>query len=141
MGVGDAVANKLLLRRFYAEVFNAGNAAAADRFIARDYVEHSPFSGQPRTLDGFKKGFTQHKRAFPNLRFQVEDMIAEGDRVMARWVVTGTHRGAFMGMKPTGRSFRVNGVDIIRLSKGKAVEHWGFVDEMALMRQLKGAPR
>jgi steroid delta-isomerase-like uncharacterized protein len=129
--------NKALATRFYAEVFNTGNMAAADKYIARSYIEHDPFPGQPPTLAGLKRGFTQYRAAFPDLHFTVQDVIGEGDEVVVRWTATGTQKGKFMGIAPTGRRIHMNGVDIIRIVHGKAVEHWGYEDEMGMMQQLQ----
>ena len=69
-------------------------------------------------------------------RFTVEEMIAEGDRVVVRWTGSGTHVGAFMGIPPTGRSFTISGIDIYRMADGKMAEHWHVVDQLALLGQL-----
>ena len=128
------------LRGFYDQVFNTGNMAAADKFVAPNYVEHTPFPGQPPTLAGLKKGFTQYRNAFPDIHFVVKDVIVQGDKAVARWTMTGTHKGAFMGIAPTGKKVTMEGVDIVRIVHGKAVEHWGYENDLSLMQQISPSP-
>jgi steroid delta-isomerase-like uncharacterized protein len=138
MNMASTVArNKALARRFYAEVFNGKNLAAAGKYIAPNCVEHTPSPGQGSGVQGFKKAFSQFFAAFPDLHFTVDNMIGEGNQVMIRWTMRGTNKGRFMGMPATGRKVMVHGVDIIRVANGKAVEHWGYEDDMAMMEQLK----
>ena len=77
---------------------------------------------------------------FPDLTFSAEDMIAEGDKVAVRFTMRGTHKGEFMGVPATGKQFEVSGIDIVRFAGGKAVEHWGVTDTMAMMQQLGAVP-
>ena len=128
--------NAALMRRFYAEVFNAGNMAAADKFIAEGFVDYTPFPGQAGTRAGLKKGFPQWRAAFPDLRFTVNEVIVQGDKAVARWTARGTHRGVFMGIAPTGKTVQMHGVDIVRIVGGKAVAHWGYGDEAVWMQQI-----
>jgi steroid delta-isomerase-like uncharacterized protein len=92
-------------------------------------------------LEGLKEQMTGFRAAFPDLKFTINDIIADGDKVWALSTLTGTHTGAaFMGMPANGKSFTAQGVDIVRITNGKAVEHWGFYDNMKMMADLGMMP-
>lgn len=130
--------NKAIVRRFY-EAINRRNLTALDELATPDFVDHDP--SNPRgDLEGARQFFQAFSAAFPDARFDVEDLLAEGDKVVARFVVSGTQRGEFMGLPPTGRSFRASGIDIIRMARGKAVEHWGEFDQLGMLQQLGAMP-
>ena len=132
--------NKAIVHRIMEEIFNKGNVAAADELIASNFVDHNPVCGQPAGLEGLKQVVTMFRTAFPDLHCTVEEMIAEGDKVMARGTIRGTHKGEFMGVPPTGKRVRVTGIDIVRIAGGKVVERWGNFDEMGMMQQLGVVP-
>ena len=132
--------NKAIVHRIMEEIFNKGNVAAADELIASNFVDHNPVSGQPAGLEGLKQVVTMFRTAFPDLHCTVEEMIAEGDKVVARGTIRGTHKGEFMGVPPTGKRVRVTGIDIARIAGGKVVERWGNFDEMGMMQQLGVVP-
>lgn len=125
------------MRRVY-DAINAGDDATMLAAIADDFVEHEEMPpGIPTTREGVVQWFGVMRAAFPDLRFEVEELLPSGDRVVARVRVTGTHQGEFMGMPPTGRTFAANVIDIIRFDDdGLAAEHWGVFDAMAMMQQL-----
>jgi len=131
--------NKALMRQIY-DVINTGDVDRADELLAEDMVEHEEFPGLDPGREGFKQFVRTFRSAFPDLRFEIEDMIAEGDRVAARVTMTGTHEGEFMGMPATGKQIRVSSIDIGRFENGKGVEHWGATDTMAMMQQLGALP-
>ena len=128
--------NKALMRRFYEEVLNKGNVNAADEFIARDVVNHSPLPGELPGLEGTKQGFAMMLKSFPDIHITVEDILAEGDKVVTRSTWRGTHKGQFMGIPPTNKPVTVAIITIDRISSGKIVEHWDVADQMAMMQQL-----
>ena len=132
--------NKDLFRRMVDEVFTKGNVDLIDELLDPNMVEHSPVPGQEPGLDGFKKLVTMFRAAFPDLRSTVEDMIAEGDKVVGRMTTTGTHQGEFMGIPPTNKRFTMTEIHIVRMANGKAVEHWGIADDMGMMQQLGVIP-
>lgn len=133
--------NKALLQRFYDEVFNEGNLDVVDELIAADAVEHEEFPGLEGSGREVAKQFiTIIRSAFPDVRVQAHDMIAEGDRVAARITFTGTHQGEFLGIPPTGKQVEVSTIDIIRVANGKMVEHWGVTDNLTMMQQLGVVP-
>ena len=78
--------------------------------------------------------------AFPDMHVTIEDQIAEGDKVASRLTVSGTHKGDFMGMAPTGKQMMITGIDIVHIKDGKAVERWGNLDDLGLMQQLGAIP-
>jgi predicted ester cyclase len=133
-------ANKAVTRRIPLEVFNDGNLGAADEVIAADFTEHVPMPGAPPGLAGFKQYVTMLRAAFPDLRYTVEDEIGEGDRVVARMTVRGTHRGAFLGVPPTGKRVTWTEMHAGRVVEGKLVEHWGNADMLGLLQQLGAIP-
>jgi steroid delta-isomerase-like uncharacterized protein len=127
-------------RRFMEEAFNKGNMKAVDEFMSANFVEHDPFPGQGPGLQGFKQGLTAFRQAFPDLHVGIDDMIADGEKVVIRSTMKGTHKGTFMNMPPTGKQISVEGIDIVRISGGKAVEHWGLTDTFTMMQQLGAIP-
>jgi steroid delta-isomerase-like uncharacterized protein len=133
--------NKALARRFYEDAINTGNLDLLDEFIADDFVDHEALPGMPTTgPDAAKAALGMFKAAFSDIKFTVEDLIAEGDKVVARATVTGTHDGDFAGIPPTGKSFSISTIDIIEFRDGKAITHWGVTDQAAMMQQLGLAP-
>lgn len=132
--------NKALLQNFYDEVLNAKHMDAIDKFVAADAVDHAAMPGQAPGLAGVKQMLNMYLTAFPDLHTKVEDMIAEGDKVVARITMTGTQKGEFMGVAPTGKKIDITGIDIVRFAKGKMVEHWGNEDDLGMMQQLGVVP-
>jgi len=123
------------------EVFNKGNMNAIDELLSPNIVEHNPFPGQGPGVQGFKKGMTELRQAFPDLHVTVDDMLADGDKVVIRSTMTGTNKGKFMNMPATGKQIKVDGIDIVRIKDGKAVDHWGVTDIMTMMQQLGVVPQ
>ena len=132
-------ANKALVRRFVEEVLAGGDFAALAELTTPDCVEHTAPPGQPPGEGTVARYLVTWRAAFPDLQITVEDLLAEGDRVAVRLTVRGTHRGAFLGLPPTGRRVAVGGMELYRLAAGRIVERWAVVDTLALLRQL-GAP-
>ena len=128
------------IRRLY-DLINAGDIDGFGRQLADGFVEHDVSPGFPPTKAGVVQYFKMLVTAFPDLRMNVEDVIASGDKAVARVQVSGTHKGEFMGMPATGKSAAVNRIDITRFGDdGLAREHWGVVDQLALMQQLGVIP-
>ncbi len=128
------------LRRFY-DLLNAGDVNGFGELLAGDFVEHEETPGLAPTKEGVTDFFRMYIAAFPDLRMDAEDVLASGDKVVARVRVTGTHEGEFMGMPATGRSIDVQAIDIVRFGDdGLAHEHWGVFDVMAMMQQLGAVP-
>lgn len=131
-------ANKALVRRLFSEVFDAGRLEVADELVREDYIQHNPTVGPGRA--GLKAFVSDLRRAFPDFRLEVTDLIAEGDRVVARVVGSGTHRGEFVGLAPTGRTFSAAAIDIFRVEGGQLAEHWDVMDFYGLLLQLGAVP-
>ena len=124
------------IQRLY-DLINAGDIDGFGRQLADDFVERNEVPGIPPTKEGVVQYFQMLLAAFPDLRMDVEDVIASSDKAVARVRVTGTHKGEFMGIPATEKSAAVNLIDITRFGDdGLAREHWGVVDQPTLMQQL-----
>jgi len=133
--------NKALVRQMVEEVFNRGSVSRVDEFLAPDFVEREELPpGMPRDREGVKLMVAMLHSAFPDFKATIDDMIAEGDKVVMRMTWRGTQKGEFMGVPPTGKSVSFGVIDIIRIAGGKFVEHWGQMDTMSLMQQLGAIP-
>lgn len=132
----DTDRNKALLCRFYEEFWNAGNVAAVDELVAEDFVDHQPVDGMPSGREGFAELIRLWHGGFPDMTETVEDLIAEGDRVVGRFTFRGTHTGEFLGVPPTGRSVSMTGIDIVRVRDGRIAEFWYAEQLHDLLRQL-----
>jgi steroid delta-isomerase-like uncharacterized protein len=128
--------NKEILRRFVEEFQGRGDEAVADRILADDFVDHSPFPGVSPDRQGVKRLFGALRAAFPDLRAEIHDQLAERDRVATRKTFHGTHRGEFLGIAPTGQPVSFDVIDFVRVKNGRIAEHWSVVDVMGLMQQL-----
>jgi steroid delta-isomerase-like uncharacterized protein len=136
----SAEQNKALVRRFFEEIMNGNNLSLIDEFVAPDFVEHEAMPGAASGREGFRQTSIMFRSAFPDLKATINDMIAEGDKVAMSVTFTGTHKGEFMGMAPTGERFSMNAHDIMRIENGKLKEHWGVSDMMGMMQQLGAIP-
>ena len=128
------------MRRFY-DLVNAGDVDGFGELLADDFVEHEETPGLAPTKEGVKEFFRMFMAAFPDLRMDPEDVLASGDKIVARIRATGTHQGEFMGIPATGKSIDVQAIDIVRFDDdGLAREHWGVFDVMGMMQQLDVVP-
>ena len=128
---------KAITRRLFDEVFNHGRLDLIDELVAEDAIEHEALpiaTGEMRT--DLRMWLTELRRAFPDYHVELQDLIAEGDRVVARERITGTNVGPLLGIPPTGRRICVDGIDIVRVDDGRIVEHWGMADGQTMARQL-----
>ena len=132
--------NREIARRALEDIFNSGNGEAVDRNLDAGFVDHNPFPGQTPDLGGFKAAVVALRGAFPNLKVTIEDLLAEGDKVIARLTVRGTHAGPFMGRAATGKSFSAMEMRLFRVKDGKLAEHWGTNAQEAIIEQLGLAP-
>ena len=128
--------NKKVVARYYDEVLNGRKAAVLDELAVEDYVEHDPFPGQGNGRADLKARVQALQSAFDPLRFTVEDVIAEGDKVVVRWKNAGTHSGSFMGIPATNKTFSVAGIDVHTVRDGRIAEHWHVVDQLGQMQQM-----
>jgi steroid delta-isomerase-like uncharacterized protein len=128
------------IRRFY-ELINAGEIEAFGELLADDFVEHEETPGLAPTKAGVMDFFRATLVGMPDMRMNVEDIFASGDKVVARVRLTGTHEGPFMGMPASGKQVDFQLIDIMRLGDdGLAHEHWGVLDSLAMMQQLGAIP-
>jgi predicted ester cyclase len=128
--------NKALAKRFYEEVFNKKNLNAIDELCDPNFVDHSAMPGQAPGRQGLKDIFSMYLKAFPDMRVNLGELIAERDLVAARFSGEGTHRGELFGTPPTGKRMKFNGIDFIRFKNSKAVEVWHQGDDMVGLMQL-----
>lgn len=128
---------KDVMRRYYEEAWNERDLAVLDSVLSDDYVNHSPFVPElPVGPEGVPMVMHALWQAFPDLTFTIEDQFGEGERVVTRTVLRGTHQGDFMGVPATDRSIEVGMITIERVAGGRIVEHWRISDELAMLRQL-----
>jgi steroid delta-isomerase-like uncharacterized protein len=128
--------NKAQFQRTYEELFNKGNLAVADELVAPDFLNFDALPGRDRGPESMRSMVMMLRAAFPDLHFTVEELVAEGDTVMGRVTLSGTHQGSFQGMPPTGRSFQQEQMHPVRFREGKAIEHRAVRDDLGMMRQL-----
>jgi len=128
--------NKAVVRRFFEELLSTDDFAVADKLLSPGFRFYFAGSPDPMDLESYKEFLAARRGAFPNRRFVVEDMIAEGDKVSARFTMRGTHKGELRGLAPSGREVTMTGIDMIRLEEGKMVEDRVAVDQLGMMQQL-----
>ena len=136
-----AESNKALVRRFYEEI-DKGNIGVLDEMVAEDYLDHSPppFPGLAAGREGLKQAFTMFQHATPGYH-QIEDQIAEGDKVVTRLTSIGKHEGDLPGAPRTGNDLRMTSITIHRIENGKLVEKWSEKDVMGFLQQIGVMPR
>jgi steroid delta-isomerase-like uncharacterized protein len=127
--------NKALVRRFL-EYVNSDNSAPIDGFFARTYAYHNSFTPDVNDLSGVKEFNAMAYKAFPDLRIAIEDMVAEGEKVVYRYSARGTHKGEIMGIAATGKQVVVTGIVISRITNGKFQEDWESTDATHVLQQL-----
>ena len=143
MSTNQATTNKATCKHFH-DAINTGDAElisnAIDEVFRPDVLIRTPLPVQATGAQAMKEVFGRLRRAFPDLHVAVEDVIAEGDKVVSRNVVTGTHQGEYMGLPPTGKSVTYNEIFVLRFVSGRIAETWGVVDVLSQMRQLGAIP-
>lgn len=133
--------NKHIVRRYFGEAWNQGKLEALDSLLAPQYINHTPSThNPPRGPGGLKPIIAAFRRAFPDLHFDIKDLIASDSMVVARVVMTGTQQDSLFQLPPTGKKVEVNQINIEKISNGQIVEHWRVTDELSLMRQLGFVP-
>jgi predicted ester cyclase len=143
--VGQTESNKQLVRRFVDEVWNEGRLDVADEVLAQGYIEHPSTpddteSSEPTGPDGMKQFISMFRSAFPDMKFTIEHIVAEGDKVAVHLLGRGTHLGELRGLAPTGKRVAVGGAAIHRIENDKIAETYQVVDRLSLREQL-GAPQ
>lgn len=134
--------NKAVVRRYLESVVSQGDFATADELVAPDVVFASPYTPEPtHGRDAFKGMIGALRAAFPDLRIDERDALAEADLVATRWIASGTHTGApFAELPPTGRRFEITGMSIYRVVDGRIVAWWVNDDSVGMLRQLGAIP-
>jgi predicted ester cyclase len=135
-------ANKELVRRFYKEVYVDWKIALVDEVLSPRFTSHDWPEDGPTGVQGFWNFYSAIRSALPDARYAVDDLIAEGDRVVVRWRLLGTHEGDFRGIAPTGRAIVLKGIAIYRVAGGKLMERWVVSDLHGLLEEIrKSAPQ
>ena len=130
------VDNTTIVRNYLQRVWEQQDYTAIDETIKPDYIQHSRVVGQSGR-EPVKAFFQMVHNAFSDVKFTVEDMLAEGDKVAWRWTIQGRHSGIFQGIPPTGKDFTLTGMSILRLENGKFAELWVEQDMLGLIQQLR----
>jgi steroid delta-isomerase-like uncharacterized protein len=125
-----------LVERLHGELLASCDLAALDRFFAPDVVSHNMPPGFPPGIEGVRRFFATFQAAFPDLTVRVDEVVAEDDRAAVATTIEGTHEGELLGIAPTGRRVSVTGIDLVRVARGRIVEHRGLTDTVGLLRQL-----
>jgi steroid delta-isomerase-like uncharacterized protein len=128
--------NKTLIRRHFEEIWNQYRLDVVEEIVSPDYDSHYPIPGQPEGIAGFIYAVRTIRDAFPDMVITIEDMIAEGDKVVTRLTARGTHLGSLGDIAPTGRQATWTGMRMFRIVDGKIAEHWANWDDVSLGRQL-----
>lgn len=130
--------NKELVRRFYKEVYVDWNMALVEEVVSPQFTSHDWPEGGPTGPRAFRDYYDDLRSTVPDARYEVDDLIAEGDRVVVRWRLFGTHKGDFRGIAPTGRPITLKGIAIYRVDGGKLMERWVVSDLYGVLEQIRG---
>jgi steroid delta-isomerase-like uncharacterized protein len=133
--------NKRVARRLCEDVIGGGEVGLIDELVASEYLGHgSSPEFETHGREGYRQFVLGLRGAFPDLQLKVEDQIAEGDTVVTRWVASGTHRGSFYGVPPSGRQGSMSGITLERMVDGMSQECWTNSDDLGLLRQIGAIP-
>jgi steroid delta-isomerase-like uncharacterized protein len=132
--------NKALAQLWIEEAWNKGNLTIVEELIAPNYLLHDPTRPGLRGRQGIKQSVVMFRTAFPDLQFTIEDQIAEGDKVVTRYLVHGTHQGPLMGIAATGKQGTIAGIDIYRIADGKIEEAWSNWDTLGMLQEMGVIP-
>ena len=133
--------NKIVVRRLYEEVWNKRKLEVVDEVISPSHALHDPnVSGSQMGPEAYRQQVIRFTTAFPDLRFAIEDIVCEEDKLVVSWTISGTHKGEFMGIAPTDKKISVDGITINHIGHGKILDSNISWDALGLMRQLGHAP-
>ena len=135
-----SIQNKLVLRRFFEEIFNQGNLAAADEIVSANYLNHNAALGEMPGRAELTQFVTYLRSAFRNRNFTIDDQLAEGDKVVTRWNATAIHQVKFAGVPATGKPVTITAINIHRVVDGQIQEGWLNWDALGLLQQLGAMP-
>jgi steroid delta-isomerase-like uncharacterized protein len=138
----SAEENKKMARRFMEEAFGQGKPELVDDLLAPDFVRYDPYieAGEVRGVETVKENIVWFRNVFPDLTCTIEDQVAEGEKVVTRWTVRGTHQGEFFGVAATGERIEMRGIQIDRFEGGKLVEEGAEFDLLGALQQLGAVP-
>jgi steroid delta-isomerase-like uncharacterized protein len=125
--------NKEIQRRVLVEVHSPGKLDLVDELYDENFIG---LPDMTKGIENVKKFISNLLNTFPDIKFTVEDQIAEGDKVFAQWSITATHKGEFMGIAPTGKPIAVSGVTVYKILNGKVVQAWGMIDNLGILQQI-----
>jgi steroid delta-isomerase-like uncharacterized protein len=130
--------NKEFFTRYIETIFNDGRHELLGEFVAADAVDHDPLPGTEGMpiLEGLTAFLDMRRQAFPDFKYTIEDVLAEGDKVFGRLTMHGTHQGGCLGNSPSGAQVEMKVMTLVRLQDGKIIEHWGRPDMISLLRQI-----
>ncbi len=128
-------ANETVLRRFVDEVVNRGEFGSLEELVHDDYVYRSP-GEEIRGRDGLAALFGAYRGAFPDLRMEIDELVAAGDTTVMTFTLTGTHRGNLLGHAPTDRRFKIHGMIRSHFREGRITDEWEILDQLGLFEQL-----
>ena len=132
-----AAQNKQIVQRYFTEVWNSGKLEVLDELLDPQYINHTPSTPNPPPGPaGLKPIVAAIRKAFPDLHYEIRDLIVNDSMAVARVTMTGTHTGDLFGQPPTGKKIAVNQINIEKIRHGKIVEHWRVTDELTLMKQI-----
>lgn len=132
--------NKKIARRLWEEVWPSGDVAGLAEIVPPDGINHEPPPGFPQGFEGVKQIMLWLRGAFSDQRYEVHQIIEDGDLVAVHVTHSGRHTGEFMGIAPTGREFAYRHVHIHRFQDGQSIEHWAVRDDVTFMRQIGAMP-
>lgn len=133
-------ANVAVVRRVISEVINKGKLDLVDKLVAKNYVYREATAGTIKGREQYKQLVTLYRTAFPDLRMTIKDALVQGDKVVVRWVSSGTHKGELMGIAPTGRRVTVEGVLISRIVRGQLAVDYECYDALGMLQQIGAVP-
>jgi len=129
--------NKTIVRRFYQEVWNERKVQVVDKFLSPSHALVDPNASDTRTgPEAYKAVVTRFFRAFSNLKFEVQDMVSEKDKVVASWTISGVHTGEYNGVPPTHKKISVEGISIHQLANGKIMDTSSVWDTLGLLKRI-----
>jgi steroid delta-isomerase-like uncharacterized protein len=132
--------NKTAVYRLVEEAWNRGNMAVANELLSPDYILHIPAREESVNREGYKQAISMYRTALSDFHLAIEEMIAENDRVVVRWTISGKHKGPYMGIAPTDKLVVLTGMSIRRIADGKIAEEWVVSDTLGLMQQMGAIP-
>lgn len=129
--------NKAFVRQFYKEVLADWNMALVDEVVSPNFRSHDWPEGGPTGPQAFRNFYSAIRSALPDAHYEIDDLIAEDDKVVVRWRLLGTHKGDFRGIAPTGRAITLSGIAIYRLERGKLMERWVETNLHSLFGEIR----